>query len=425
MAFDLSKVVIGEEGMVQTGAHSFVNPDALSESGFAAAVSFKNTPPPIVSSSAPVVTEERDTKEAVTIAAATLPEAPVAPDTTAVTSAFEAGQKLLADFMKQLETRRAAEVASIKTGFDIEGKKQEKAQIREKGSTAVGLARAGGFLGFTGSGTGVMLNLAETHRSEVTALEAKRQDAIRKANSAVADKQFQLARSMVKDAKDFEQQIFQRNQAFFNRQLQFQQETRTQDKALQERFKRNIETFAITDIIDPDKAAEIDDYFGFEGYTVERVKIAQDETAAKSEKSRIALLQAKKNLLKASSPNPGDEPMSPLDAQRIKDLYGFLPPLGATMNQITQYSLDNVGKTPKELQEGIDLIFRGGDDPLAFSGEEFIDRDVIDRDFPGKKDKELDKIMKFVATSRITINPDTGALYTDVEIYNAIKEGVI
>jgi hypothetical protein len=48
-----------------------------------------------------------------------------------------------------------------------------------------------------------------------------------------------------------------------------------------------------------------------------------------------------------------------VDIQRIEDLYGFVPPLGATMSQITQFLNDNPGATDTELQAGIDQMFSG------------------------------------------------------------------
>jgi len=278
------------EGSKQVGAQYGVNLQQLSP------LAGSN----IVSGSSSIVTGEKDTTNKVTNLISTLPEAPVNVDNTGITTAFNQSQTLLQNYMKQLEERRAREVEGINKGFDIAGKKQEVAQANEKGSTSVGLARMGGYLGGSGSGTGVMLTLAQSHRDEVTALEAQRQEAIRKANIAVEDKQFALARSMVDDAKQFEEQIYQRNKDFWNRQLQYQQEVRTQDAFLQDKYKD--ELTALTTVgaeASPEKAEEIDNFFGIKGFTSKYLKIAKVDAEAKTSKARYDSFKSKIELLES------------------------------------------------------------------------------------------------------------------------------
>jgi hypothetical protein len=124
--------------------------------------------------------------------------------------------KYLDDYETKLNERRAAEEKNINTNFDNLKVSTERQQQGEVGSTSSALARAGGYLGVSGSGTGVLLNLANTHRAEMSQIEAKRQDALAAARSAYEDKQFAIAQKRYDEAKAFKDQSFTRQKEYFD-----------------------------------------------------------------------------------------------------------------------------------------------------------------------------------------------------------------
>lgn len=77
-----------------------------------------------------------------------------------------------------------------------------------------------------------------------------------------------------------------------------------------------------------------------------------EQAAAKVSSSRIYQDKIRPPVSATTSTTP----ISTVDAKRIKDLYGFTPPIGATMAQIQQFIADNPGATPEELQQGVDQL---------------------------------------------------------------------
>lgn len=157
-----------------------------------------------------------------------------APQVTADSSTVTSGEKSLLDQYKQivsepvldttyidnelaaLEARRTREMQDINNQFDQLKTSQEQQQKGETGTTSLAIARAGGYLGVSGSGTGVLLNLAQSHRAEVRSLEASRQAALNEARTAFEDKQFALARQKVQDVRDYQSQIRDRQKDYFD-----------------------------------------------------------------------------------------------------------------------------------------------------------------------------------------------------------------
>jgi len=143
-----------------------------------------------------------------------------------------------------LEARRAGEVEGIEEGFGVAKTDTEFAQSREVGQTSTDLAAAGGYLGVTASQQGVLQNLTLVHRQEMVALEAQKNEAIRAANNAYEDRDFELAREKLKAARDLEQQVYTRQQDFFNRQLDLagEQRAQLQEQRLSKEFKNKMAT---------------------------------------------------------------------------------------------------------------------------------------------------------------------------------------
>jgi hypothetical protein len=97
----------------------------------------------------------------------------------------------------------------------------------------------------------------------------------------------------------------------------------------------------------------------------------------------------------SSTTDTGDTPIKPLDLQRVEDLYGFTPPLGVTMNQITKYVQDNPNRSPQELQDGVNQIF--GTTPDQDAGEQFLDEAY----FKQLSTKELKTLSDKAGTSKL------------------------
>jgi uncharacterized protein (DUF433 family) len=151
-----------------------------------------------------------------------------------------------------LEQRRADEVAGIEEGFGVAKTDTENAQLKETGATSTALARAGGYLGVTASQQGVMQNLVITQRQELLALEAKKNEAIRAANNAYEDRDFELARELLKSARELETEAFNRRNTFFNQQLDIMGEERAQyaEQRASKEFKNKIVNERIDRLMD-------------------------------------------------------------------------------------------------------------------------------------------------------------------------------
>lgn len=139
---------------------------------------------------------------------------------SALRSAGEAERRQIEAERAALSARRDAEVATIEKGFGDTADATVRAQGSEYASRATNLVTAGGgFLGGTQSQQGVLQNLRETQRTELSALETKKQAAVLQAKNAYDDKDFSLARDLVKSAREIEQQIYTRQKDYADREI--------------------------------------------------------------------------------------------------------------------------------------------------------------------------------------------------------------
>lgn len=261
-----------------------------------------------VSSSAPVVQQEKNTTNDVKNLLATI--TPSSEGASAAQSASDQYLKLLDDQMKALEDRRTKEIEQINKNFDSAKVGLQDTQKRESGTTSAMLARAGGFLGNSGSGTGVLLTLAQNHKAELTTLEGKRASAIQEANNAIDDKQFALARMKVQEVKDIEKTIYDRKRNFFQDSLSAIQEARQQDEFYRTKIKDDLEMLGKLGAqdekleLDPAKAAEIDAYYGTPGFTQQYLTTISKAAKAKAQKEQ---LEAQSSLLDLLEKIPAGE----------------------------------------------------------------------------------------------------------------------
>jgi hypothetical protein len=206
----------------------------------------------------------------------------------------------LDSYSQKLEAQRAQTIKSINDSAAQTKTDTENAQTRETGSTTVSLARIGGYLGGSASATGAMINLANTHRAELQTLEQKRQAAITLANQAIDDKQFDVAKQKVSEARNILNDIETSKQNFFNNNLKILQEQRSQDEALGNRYQDELKAFAYVDpkTIDPNKKSEIDNFYGVAGFTDKYLKATNDINKVKSSKDAMEYQKSFIDLLK-------------------------------------------------------------------------------------------------------------------------------
>jgi hypothetical protein len=138
-------------------------------------------------------------------------------------------QKALDRRMKELERMYKTEREDIKSSYESSAQLQAQEQQKEYAGRATNLVTSGGgFLGATQSQQGVLQNLSNTHEQEKQALMAKRDSALQEASNAFAENRFNLAQLKLKEAKDTEQEIYNRTQDYNDRLLQMAQEKRAQ-----------------------------------------------------------------------------------------------------------------------------------------------------------------------------------------------------
>lgn len=125
--------------------------------------------------------------------------------------------RLLDDEIKRNEAQLNSELQSIGGAYDAQQAGDISKQAGETGQLSMGIAGAGGYLGFSGSGAGVMLKLAESHRAELNLLESQRQQALTEARSAAAERRFDIVQLKAKEVARIDQETYDRTEVYNNR----------------------------------------------------------------------------------------------------------------------------------------------------------------------------------------------------------------
>lgn len=229
--------------------------------------------PGVVSSSAPIVAQENQTKTDVNNL--TLQNSNTEADTT---KAYQPVFDLIDQENKRLEAERESARQAIEADYKVQQQDLEQTQGKETANWNTTLARIGGYLGGTASHVGALQNLAQVHKADIARLEAKKVSAIQQAQQAISDKQFQLARDKAGTAKDLANEIQTRKDKFFEQTMSMMQEKRSQEEFGFQ--KKKYEQEQVTSMIDqyakiaaaggavnlsPQKKQEIDNYFGAPG----------------------------------------------------------------------------------------------------------------------------------------------------------------
>lgn len=121
------------------------------------------------------------------------------------------------DMDKMIESLYQSDVFGIKGKYEQAQKDMEGAQTRETGTESVGIARAGGYLGYSGSGQGVLLNLQATHKADIGKLNAQKDAALNEARKAYLGQKYDVAKLKLDEAKGYEEKVYQRRQDYFDR----------------------------------------------------------------------------------------------------------------------------------------------------------------------------------------------------------------
>jgi len=160
-------------------------------------------------------------------------------DSSALRRASEAEARQIQAERAALDARRNAEIGNIEQSFSDVKEGTMRAQEGEFAGRATNLITSGGgFLGATQSQQGVLQQLRETQRGEISALETKKQSAIQQARNAYDDKDFALARDLVKSAREVEQQIYTRKKDYADREIQL---SRYAEQDKQTSFKNSLD----------------------------------------------------------------------------------------------------------------------------------------------------------------------------------------
>lgn len=213
-------------------------------------------------------------------------------DSEGYKSASEDIQKSLDKRLSDLERMYQGDVAGIKTAYEGAAQIQEKRQAKDYAGRATGLITAGGgFLGATQSQQGVLQNLTETFQQEKNALMAKRDAALQEAANAFAENSFNIAQLKLKEAKDTEQELYNRQQDFNTQQLDLAKENRAQTEFEYGITDKRAESYAaLTDdlykMVTPDQKADIDKRY-YPGYLDNLQEVKSKEAEIKTAKDQL------------------------------------------------------------------------------------------------------------------------------------------
>lgn len=215
-------------------------------------------------------------------------------DITALTNASNLNSSLYQNQMDALEQRRQQEIDQIRREYEQAIAAQSERQSKDYAGRATGLVTSGGgFLGATQSQQGVLQNLRQTHEAEKGALMSKRDAAIREAQSAYDDKQFDLARMKANEAKELEKEIYNRQKQFADDQLAIAREGRAQTEFDIGMNEKKIEAYSMMDDttfnqLTPEQLAQTDKMY-YSGYTKQARTIAKKALDVKTNKEAVAL----------------------------------------------------------------------------------------------------------------------------------------
>lgn len=137
----------------------------------------------------------------------------------------------ITEYQTKLKSENEADIQGIKDAYEAAKVIQDARQNKDYAGRSTGLVTSGGgFLGATQSQQGVLQNLNDTFNQEKQALMAKRDAAIQASRNAYDAKSYALAMEQLKNAKDAEQELYNRQKDAADQKLALSREARAQDE---------------------------------------------------------------------------------------------------------------------------------------------------------------------------------------------------
>lgn len=220
----------------------------------------------------------------------------------ATTDAHNVYIQTLQQEQANLTAQNAMEVESINKDFDAQAAALKTTQTGETAQEANIQQRSGGYLGQGASQTGALISLNQTHISEQGQLESKRQAAVQAANDAIDAKQYVVAESLAKEAKDYAAAIKQNQQDYLDNQIKIQQSQQSAQDAAQKTADNSLKAFSMltpdeVSKIDPSQLTKIDQAYGVPGFAINYIKVTSAANAAKSQTDLVDAQQKMLTLL--------------------------------------------------------------------------------------------------------------------------------
>lgn len=151
-------------------------------------------------------------------------------------------KKQIKDRRTQLSNRYAQEESLINQLFDQSSAELKQKQEKEFAGRSTQLITAGGYLGSTQSHEGVLANLSQTHKAEVSALTLKKLAAIQEARNAYEDRDYELADKYLKESKDLETNILSARKQFADQALAVQKEKTSEQNRIRDDARTALNT---------------------------------------------------------------------------------------------------------------------------------------------------------------------------------------
>lgn len=304
----------------------------------------------------------------------------LAANNQATTDAHNAYLGTIGQEKSDLELRRQAEVDSLNKDFDSQKNTLQDTQNRETGAETVLQQRAGGYLGMGASQTGALISLNQTHATEMSQLEAKRQTAITTAQNAITDKEFTLAEAAAKEAKDYAAEMQKNQQTYLDNKLKIQKSAEDAVASSQAAAEHSLKALSsltpdMAAKIDPAQLTKIDQAYGVPGFAKNYIVAASATNAAKSQTDLVDARQKLLTLLqdipqgqKVTFPDPAN-PSGPgttyTGMGKVGDIATFnetdnhgnmtIIAYNKSTNTITRTPVGQVGKSKDSVDSGTRL----------------------------------------------------------------------
>lgn len=201
---------------------------------------------------------------------------------------------LLKSYQDKLDQNFQGDTSGIKAAYDQATQALQQKQAKQYAGTSTSLVTSGGgFLGNTGSHSGVLNSLNDTFSQEQNALMAQRDTALQQAQDAYNTNNFNLAKQQLDLAHQTQQDIYQRQQDQNAANLSYATEQRTNNTYLQGQADKQAASYASMTpaqfaAVPASDIAKIDQYY-YPGYTAQLQKTTQAAADVKTATDAVDL----------------------------------------------------------------------------------------------------------------------------------------